>query len=63
MTNGCGVKGKEKRTKSGPLWDSSGKWYEAGMVISDGDVLRPVGEVRGNEGESSVREVKSRGEY
>ena len=62
MTNGCGVKGKEKRTKNRSLWDSSDKWYGAGMVISDGDVLRTVGEVRGNEGESSVREAKNRRE-
>ena len=43
------------------MWDPRGKWYGAGMVISDGDVLRPVGEVSGKEGESSVREVKSKG--
>ena len=35
----------------------------AGTVVSDVDVLRPVGEVRGNDGEIRVREVKSRGEY
>ena len=59
MTNGCSVKGKEKRTKNRSLLDSSAKWYGAGMVIYDGDVLRPVGEVRFNKGERSVREAKS----
>ena len=63
VTNGCSGKGKEKWTKNQSLYDASDKWSAAGTVVSDVDVLRPVGEVRGNDGEIKVREVKSRGEY
>ena len=45
------------------MYNASDKWSGAGTVVSDVDVLRPVGEVRGNDGEIRVREVKSRGEY
>jgi len=63
MTNGCSVEGKEKRTKNRSLGNTSCKWSGIGAVISDGDVLRPVGEVRDNDGDIRIREVKSRGEY
>ena len=63
VTNGCSGKGKEKRTKNQSLYNASDKWSGAGTVVSDVDVLRPVGEVRGNDGEIRVSEVKSRGEY
>jgi hypothetical protein len=62
VTNGCSVEGKEKRTKNRSLGNTSCKWSEIGAVISDGDVLRPVGKVRFNEGEHSVREAKRGGE-
>ena len=62
MTNGCSVEGKEKRTKNRSLGNTSCKWSATGAVISDGDVLRPVGKVRCNEGEGSVREAKNRRE-
>ena len=62
MTNGCSVEGKEKRIKNRSLGNTGCKWSGTGAVISDGDVLRPVGEVRFNEGERRVRKSKSGGE-
>ncbi len=62
MTNGCSVEGKEKRTKNRFLGNTSCKCSGIGAVITDGDVLRPVGKVRFNEEERSVREDKSGGE-
>ena len=63
MSHGCSGNGKEKRTKNQSLYNASDKWSGAGTVVSDVDVLRLVDEVRGNDGEIRVREVKSRGEY
>ena len=50
---------RRRGPKNQSLYNASDKWSGAGTVVSDVDVLRPVGEVRGNDGEIRVREVKS----
>ena len=62
MTNGFSEEGTEKRTKNRSMGNTSCKWSGIGAVISDGDVLRPVGKVRFNERDRSVREAKNGGE-
>ena len=53
---------KKKRSKDRPLGNTSGKWSGVRAVFPDGDVLRTISEVGRDNGESSIRKSKSRGE-